>query len=195
MHFEIALGLEYLSETANIGAHIRRRHFGQLARNQSPLCRIVVDKHDAIKANIELCGDLADVFRFRIPVCFECAEILELQDAVGMREAFLCIFDVVLRTHSQDDAAPLQVLYILLKIQESLADWMVATQNQVLHAIVANDPAPKCVVQVEDETFLGSFRKQISRARQRFAPEQSFPSDSPPYESCTNKCALPLVQA
>src|SRR5580704_14375824 len=72
-----------------------------------------------------------------------------------MREAFLRILDIVLRTNGENNTSPLQVLYIPLEVQKGLADRVVAAQNEVLHTIVAHDPAPKCIVQVQNQTLLG----------------------------------------
>ena len=106
MNVEIMFGLEDFRETAHIGAHVWRRHFGQLVRHKGPLHGIVVDKHNTVSPILSSSAISRMLARFRVPVCFECAKVAHSQNTVRMREACFRVFDVILRTDRQDDSTP-----------------------------------------------------------------------------------------
>ena len=63
---------------------------------------------------------------------------------------------VVLRHHTENDAALLQLLAPLLQFGKNASNSQAVAQLDALNSIIADDAAPQSVVQVKNQAFLES---------------------------------------
>src|SRR5882672_5442503 len=68
-------------------------------------------------------------------------------------EHLLDVPPIVLRAHAQYDAALLELLRVLLQGQMRLAEGATLAEHDAVNAVIAEDAAPKRVVEVENQAF------------------------------------------
>ena len=69
-------------------------------------------------------------------------------------ERGLSDLDVVLGADGQDDAPFLELLGVMLQGKMRFAGGAALAQNDAVESVVADHPAPQCVVEIEHQTFL-----------------------------------------
>ena len=77
-----------------------------------------------------------------------------MKNTVRMVKPRLCNILFILRAHCQNDAALFQLQNILLKGGICFCCRRFMSNLNVLHTIIANDTAPKCIIQIQNKTFL-----------------------------------------
>ena len=126
-------------------------HAGHLCRHDGSLGGVVVGKDKAVRAEVQLGGDVGQVAVFRLPVGLDGDKIVGPQHAVGMVQPRQRVGFIVLGVDRQDHADGFQRLAIALELGVDLALGHLGADGQPVDAVVAHNAAPERIVQVKHE--------------------------------------------
>ena len=150
----------------------RHHDLGQELAHDVALERIVVEEDQRIEADVQGLLDKADIVGLVVPVGDEDGNILFLERHVGMlAERQDGVGVLVLADHGENDPAPFQFANELLEPDERLA-FVELSQRDTLEPVVADDAAPKRVVEVEDDAFHDQARGGEHRVEQRLRQQR-----------------------
>ena len=126
---------------------------GHLGGHDGALCRVVIGKNKAIRAEVQLGRDGLEVQVFWLPVGLDGDKIVGAQHAVRVVQARQRVGLVVFGVDSQDNADGFQRLAVALELGVDLAFGHFGADGKAVHAVVADDAAPEGIVQVEHKRF------------------------------------------
>ena len=109
---------------------------------------VVVEEDEAVEAEVQRRGEVADVLALLGPVAAIGHEIVEAQRHRALLEDRAEILLVVLRHGAEQDAEALQAQELALELRVD-DPRIVAVDLQVLHPVLADDAAPEGVVGVD----------------------------------------------
>ena len=135
-----------------IGGHFRHGHHRQLAADLGAFDGIVVEKDQRIEADVESGGDGAQIGRLVTPIGDENGDMFLAQHHVGVvAERRARDILVILGADGEDDPALAQRQRHLLDGQKGLAARRALTDGNTIDAIVTDDAAPQCIVEIEHQ--------------------------------------------
>ena len=148
-----------LKETAAVDRHdviFHAVHDGDrraldLRADDFALGGIVVGKDDRIGQDIQLGGSFRNIAVFIFPVCFNNDEVVRLQHAFRMVQPGDRVFMVIFRADREQDAEGFELLEVALEFVVRLRNAGLLTDLNAVYAVVADNAAPECVVQIECE--------------------------------------------
>ena len=153
--------LEERHELVRFVGEIGHRDLGQHLLDQFTLGGIVVDKDHAVQTDIQFGGQLSQVGRLVVPVDAQGAEVLALEHH---RRVFVpCLLHVgfiVLAAHRQDHACRRELRQGFLPHVVGLAG-IVPAQRDAIDAVLAQDPTPQGIVQIQDKALLALERHLV----------------------------------
>ncbi len=165
---EVAGGGQQAREPRGIVGKLGDRHYRQGRAGGGALGGIVVQEHEGVQADVQRLGDRFQIARLVAPVGLEYGDVGELQSHLRMAgESAARHGVVVLGGHRQDHAAALQIERQVLDGEERLTARAALAQGQVLHAVIADHPAPQGIVEIEHQ---GLARLSARRAEQPSHP-------------------------
>ena len=126
---------------------------GQLLTDDMPFCRIVINKNQALRQQVEGIGYFAEVPVLRLPVRPDLDKIFGCQSAVRMLQPRQGILFIVLGVNIQHDAQLFLGFQVLLELGEHLPGRCLRPDADLLRAVIPDDAAPQRIVQVQDEAL------------------------------------------
>jgi hypothetical protein len=102
---KVAGGVKNRGVLGDVGTYIGHGDSRDLRLNEGTLGRIVIDKDEAIGAEVEVFCDRKNVLVFGLPVGLESGEMFEFENGVGMVESLFGNFFIVFRADCKEDAS------------------------------------------------------------------------------------------
>ena len=144
-------------QQAGVFRQRQRQRLRQRARHFRRLARIVVEENKAVRADVQLLGQRADVGRFRFPVQPPGREMARLQRELRVRrEGFPYVGFVVLAGQAQQHAG------LPLRQQKLVQRAPGTAQHHALRPVLAASPQPQRVVAIHGHGFV---RRRVQRVR------------------------------
>ena len=137
-----------------IARPIGNEHFRQGLAHSSSFGRVIVDKDDRLKPQVEVCGQSDNVLGLVLPIDAPGCKIIQAQNHFPVAsDCFQGGCFVVLACYRQENSASGQALERQLKILECFTDGLRPSQAHFFPTYLADDSAPERVVQIHDREF------------------------------------------
>ncbi len=131
--------------------HSRTRH---LSPHDLALGGIVVHEYEALRQQRKLLRHLDEIHAFRLPIRLDRNEIVGLQDHLRVIQPRHGVVALVLRHDVQEYPLLLKRFQIALELGVDLSHGGVLSNFNSLHAVVAHNAAPECVIKVKGKGLL-----------------------------------------
>ena len=148
--FKVARVIQHPNAVRRI-LKFRHGNAGDLGGNDFPFCGVVVHKDEAFRQQGEFRRSLYQIPVFRLPVGFDCHEVVLVQDRIGVRKSQSGVFRFVFGADREEYAQLFLCLAVLLYLGVCLRFGGFLPDRDALLSVVADDTAPEGVVQVQSQ--------------------------------------------